>query len=114
MKINTFKKYNYTANLWTYTVRTEGANQIRTYTYARNIDINVSTSSAGRLHVLFKDTEDDVILGCQLDNVKDENGVELRQNGVYEMGSVDPYVNVWGQIAGFKGIAIYAARDNGA
>jgi hypothetical protein len=113
MRINTFKSYRFTADLWTF-VRTGdvGGGEVLNYSFARTINLHAASSSANRLFVFFKESEFDAINLCQLYNFKDVNGNEMRLNGVYELATVEPQINLWGAREGFKGVAHFIGTDN--
>lgn len=113
MKINTFKHFKFTADLWTFTTTLDSqGGEIKHYTFNRNISLRAATSTAGRLFVFFKETEGDVVVDCQLANFKDANGVVMRPGGVYILSQVEPSINVYGVREGFKGVAQYWAIDS--
>lgn len=110
MRVNTFKQFNFTADLSTFTTTTdsEGA-PVFNYEFNRNIRLRAISTVAGRLFVFFKDTESDVITLCRLSNFRDASGEEIRPNGVWVLEQVEPQFNLYGHREGFKGVAVYFA-----
>jgi hypothetical protein len=105
MKIYAFKTKDnrFTADLYTYTIsRDSEGKAIRNYTLNRSISLLAVTASNGRLTCYFDNSESDIKELDQLANLRDSNGVELRDNGVYEVEAFAPAINTWGHREGFK------------
>lgn len=112
MKLNTFQRHDFTANLWRFQATTDGSGgTVRTYFLDRNINVRVVTSVAGRLFIYFMDSEHDAVNKCLLYNLKDASGTEVRDGGVWELDKCEPNMNVWGLREGFKGIANYLGSE---
>jgi hypothetical protein len=114
MKTNTFKKYEFTADLYTFSVSQDAeGGDIRSYQFERNISLSGSTTGLGRMFVFFKSSEDDVIELCQLFNFRDAGGNEIRTKGVWMLTNVEPLFNIWGHREGFKGRLEYVGIEGG-
>jgi hypothetical protein len=104
MKINTFRKYTFTADLYTF-LRSSDAQggEVLQYFFNRSISMRLTSSGlGGKFSAFLLPEDDDVIAKCQLFNIKDETGKELIENGVYQVDSVEPIINVWGRLEGNK------------
>lgn len=114
MKVNTFKKYPFTADLYTFYKSTDSTGQpILTYQLARNINIGITASGFGRMYVFFKAEDNDAVAQCQLQVVKDVNGTELRPGGTWQLSSCEAYMNQWGEVQGYKGQATFLGSTTG-
>lgn len=114
MKVNSFKKYPFTVDLYTFDKSTDATGQpVLTHHLARTINVAVSSSGFGRMYVYFKPEDSDAVAQCQLTKLKDNNGIELRPGGYWSLAFCEPYMNLWGQIQGYKGQTTFLGTDGG-
>jgi hypothetical protein len=116
MKTNEFRKKEFkcTADLWKFTVTTDSqGGDIRHFTFARSINLFVATSQFGRLRLYFQDSESDIVVFCQLFNLKDAAGQELMPNSIWTIDQFQPNINEWQVREGFNGRATYFGVDAG-
>ena len=114
MKINTFKRYQFTADLWTFTLTfdaTGGA--IYNYEFNRNITFRAVSTTTGRLMVFFKEDDADATDRCQLANFRDSKGEVIRPGAIWMLNGVEPALNLVGQREGFRGYATFLGFDQG-
>lgn len=114
MKVNTFKQYPFTVDLWTFTKTTDtNAQPVLTHHFARTINVAITASGFGKMYVFFKAEDKDAVANCQLTNLKDANGFDVRPGGYWSIATCDPIINMWGQVSGFKATTTYLGSDGG-
>lgn len=112
MKIVTFKKFNFTADLYTFTVTTDGeGGDVRTYNLNREVKVHVAPSNQGRLFVHFKAEDDDIEVNDQLFNLSDPLGTQIAENAIYQLSLVEPLLDMFGRRIGFKARAELVGYD---
>lgn len=116
MKIDAFKAkdYSFTADLWTFTNTTDAqGGQVKHYVFSRNIQLILVTGVFGKMTAYFKDSESDIVLNDQLQNVKDASGQELNPGYVWTIDQFLPNINTWGHREGFKGRVSFSGLVTG-
>lgn len=114
MKVTSFKRFDFTADLWTYTItRDSTGGAIYNYVFNRNVKCRATASGFGRMYVSFQLSEDDVVNNCQLANFKAPDGSELSVGGVWQLAQVQPTFNTFGYLEGYKGVANYIGTTTG-
>lgn len=106
MKVDAFKKkdYSFTADLYTFTKTTDAAGgQVLNYKLARTIQLAAVTGMFGKMTVYFQDSEEDVVVNCQLQNLKDASGIEMNPGYIWAIDQFAPNINMWGHREGFRG-----------
>lgn len=99
---STYKKFNYTADVYGYTLITspDGTTTEREYEVVpQNYAMQVTTSFAGDLVILSNAKFQRQALILEL---KDRNGNEIYNNGAWEISSTQPITNALGLIDGYK------------
>jgi hypothetical protein len=115
MKVTSFKRFDFTADLWTYIItRDSTGGPIFNYSFNRKIKCRATSSGFGRMYVTFQLSENDVVNNCQLANFRAPDGSELSTGGVWQLASVQPVFNSFGYLEGYKGIANYIGTTAGA
>lgn len=107
MKVNTFVKYNFLADIWV--IRNDPNNDVTSY-YLLNSDMQVAMVSGRQSTTMF--TRGGLEFGSRIKNVRNPRGQKLfaipTQPGVppeeYDMHvhSNDPVIDVYGNIVGYR------------
>lgn len=95
MRLNTFKRYGFTADLYKYNITQDPTGgEIRTY-YLDRQGLKCDVLSDGSSRLLFTFDDSDVSPGDRLEKVKDRRGVEVFVDGVYQLSTVEPQINIY-------------------
>jgi hypothetical protein len=113
MKVTSFKRFDFTAGLWTYTItRDSTGGAIYHYVFNRNIKVRATASGFGKMYVYLQLTENDVVDNCQLTDFVGPDGSEIMKGGVWQLTKVEPIFNTFGYMEGYKGQATYAGTTS--
>lgn len=116
MRISAFKNksYSFTADLWTFTTSTDAqGGPILHYALSRNIQLILVTGVFGKMTAYFKDSESDIVLNDQLQNIRDASGQEMNPGYIWVIDQFLPNINIWGRREGFKGRVSYSGLVTG-
>lgn len=106
MQVNTFRNYNYTADLYHRTEEVDFAGNISyRHDLEGSIDCKVFYDNTGRLFLHYPTA---LQMGDRITNIRDSRGnllVEAFENPLgfaYDIASVDPITNAWGDREAFR------------
>lgn len=113
MRINTFRKLRFTAELWHFTTtRDAEGGEINNYFLDRVIRLNATTSGQGRLFIFLGPDDDDIVLKDQIMGLRDSNGTTVVQGGIWEVADTEPIFDMYGRRQGFKVRCEFFGIDN--
>lgn len=102
MLFNTYKRFNYTVDVYKYILVTSADGTVTTKQYdtvPQNYNIQISTSFIGDLVILANVKFQKEAL---LENLKDRNGNEIYSGGVWSITNTQPVTNAMGLVEGYK------------
>lgn len=105
MNYNTFNRYFYTADYWSWTIDSTDNNAQRVYAYDRTIKLKVVADGTGRLLI---NTDEQLMLNGRIRNIRDKGGnLILEVTGFasgreYEITQAEPVLNPAGYRQGLR------------
>jgi len=102
MLFSTYKTYPYTADYYSYVQITSADGTVTENRYATvpvEIKISVSTSFIGNLILM---TKQKLQFAGKISNVRDKNGNQIYQDGVWEIDQTMPVTSPLGLVEGYK------------
>ena len=102
MLFSTYKRFNYTVDVYKYTLITSADGTVTQKQYdtvPQNYNIQISTSFIGDLVILANNKfQKDALL----ENLRDRNGNEIYTGGEWQITSTQPITNAMGLVEGYK------------
>ena len=102
MLFNTYKKFNYTGDVYGYRIVTSADGTVTSKEYdvaPRQFKMQISTSFIGDLIILLNQK---VQNESYIKVIKDRNGDEIYPNGVWKITQTQPITNALGIVEGYK------------
>lgn len=104
-------KMRFTAKVHNYTEVTgsTGVNT-RTYSYFKDMDLDVQQTVFGKLNIILPDDADEVMQRARLLELKDKFGNEVYPGAVWELQGVVPIIDSFGRREGYRTVAQLALQ----
>lgn len=112
MKTNTMRRYEYSADLYTFTTSQDAqGGDVLTFNLNRTIKVHAVSGVAGKLMIYLKREDSDATSQCRLGRFLDATGTEIRPGGVWTLQETEPTFDMWGAPTGFRGRAVYIGTE---
>lgn len=108
MKANAFMRYKYSGDLYKYVIKTTGDSQTQEYYFSKRIPLKASLELGGTLRLK---TEEPVLVGSLISNIKDISGNPILDDQVWEITGVEPIVNAFSTVEEYRIRAIKYAGE---